>query len=104
MRAGAALRRAAVRRVLAAELDLVYHDPGSPNSGILVGSSGNASATALDPIAAWHWPGVLAKLAPPASRHRRPHAATGHPDSRAYPLATCTVPLVDASAALPARR
>ena len=60
MRAGAALRRAAVRRVLAAELDLVYHDPGSPNSGILVGSSGNASATALDPIAAWHWPGLLA--------------------------------------------
>ena len=33
-----------------------------------------------------------------------PHAAIGHPDSRAYPLATCTVPLVDATPALPARR
>ena len=78
--------------------------PGALIPAILVGSSGDASATALDPIAAWHWPGVLAKLAPPASRHRRPHAATGHPDSRAYPLATCTVPLVEASAALPAQR
>jgi DNA-binding CsgD family transcriptional regulator len=32
MRAGAALRRAAVRRVLAAEEDLVHHDPGRAHS------------------------------------------------------------------------
>jgi len=34
--------------------------PGALIPAILVGSSGDASATALDPIAAWHWPGVLA--------------------------------------------
>jgi hypothetical protein len=34
--------------------------PGALIQAILVGSSGDASATALDPIAAWHWPGVLA--------------------------------------------
>jgi hypothetical protein len=34
--------------------------PGALIPAILVGSSGDASATALDPIAAWHWPGGLA--------------------------------------------
>ena len=34
--------------------------PGALIPAILVGSSGDASATALDPIAAWHWPGLLA--------------------------------------------
>ena len=34
--------------------------PGALIPAILVGSSRDASATALDPIAAWHWPGVLA--------------------------------------------
>jgi|HubBroStandDraft_1064217.scaffolds.fasta_scaffold116688_2 hypothetical protein len=34
--------------------------PGALIPAILVGSSGDASATALDPIAAWHSPGVLA--------------------------------------------
>jgi hypothetical protein len=38
---------------------------------------------------------------PAATAAPRP---TGHPDSRTYPLATCAVPLVEASAALPARR
>jgi hypothetical protein len=33
--------------------------PGALIPVILVGSSGDASATALDAIAAWHWPGVL---------------------------------------------
>lgn len=32
--------------------------PGALIPAILVGSSGDASATALDPIAAWHLPGV----------------------------------------------
>ena len=32
--------------------------PGALIPAIVVGSSGDASATALDPIAAWHWPGV----------------------------------------------
>ena len=34
--------------------------PGALIPAIVVGSSGDASATALDPIAAWPWPGVLA--------------------------------------------
>ena len=34
--------------------------PGALIPAILVGSSGDASTTALDPIAAWHWPGGLA--------------------------------------------
>jgi hypothetical protein len=42
---------AAVRRVLAAELDLVHHDPRARSfPAILVGSSGDASATALSDL------------------------------------------------------
>ena len=47
---------------------------------------------------------TIRKLAPPARRHRWPLRRSGHPDSHAHPLATCTVPLVDATPALPARR
>jgi hypothetical protein len=45
-------------QLFAAELDLVHHDPGHALvPAILAGSSGYASATALDLVAAWHWPG-----------------------------------------------
>jgi hypothetical protein len=60
MRVGAALRRQLYAASSPQNWILFITIPGALIPAILVGSSGDASAAALDPIAAWHWPGLLA--------------------------------------------
>src|SRR5580692_4249246 len=81
MRAGAAYRRAAVRRVLAAELDLVHHDPGRAHSrhpGRIVGRRQRNRAR---PVREYRQDSPAAPV-PEARRAQPPRGREAHPGHR----------------------